>query len=92
MAVDVDAVADAVVVGGSGRAPCAVSADFVVLLPLTRVVGPVAFGVVSTRDTWVPASFETWTLYSVAGLEVERRVASVGVWTSAMVGCGLPVT
>ena len=40
----------------------------------------------SVMETCVPASFESTgsPLYSVEGIVVERRLASVGVWTSAI--------
>jgi hypothetical protein len=40
---------------------------------------------VSVKDTCVPASFDTSPFDSDAGFELESRLASVGVWRSAMV-------
>ena len=39
----------------------------------------------STSETCVPASLHSGTVYSVAGLDVDRTLASVGVCTSAMI-------
>ena len=49
--------------------------------PLTRAAVCVAAGCVVFPDseTCVLASFDTGIVYSVAGFELERRVASVGV-------------
>jgi hypothetical protein len=53
-----------------------------------RVVGVgvrYGFAILSSRDGCVSTSLETGLVYSVAELDVERSVASVGVWRSAMV-------
>lgn len=60
----------------------------VVLVSLFKSTGAgsdFALRVLSMKDTCVPASLETGATYSVAGFDVERRVASVGVCRSAIV-------